>query len=84
MWAILAVLAIAGNAPEDSAVGSWRSPTKHALISVAQCGDSLCGTLVTSDDIVADPSRRDVKNSDEKLRSRRLAGVPMLGGDVSG
>lgn len=85
-----AALAMAGSAGAQSnpstsmLVGTWKSPTKNATIAIAPCGQSLCGRLQDSDDLRADPDRRDIKNKDHALRDRKLAGMLMLQGFTGG
>ncbi|USI74546.1 DUF2147 domain-containing protein [Sphingomonas morindae] len=76
-----ALLAAAMAGPSsDSAVGHWRSPTKNAVIEIQRCGASLCGRLVSSDDLRADPARKDVNNKNPALRGRPLKNMLMLSG----
>ncbi|HEY0271475.1 MAG TPA: DUF2147 domain-containing protein [Sphingomonas sp.] len=75
---LLAALLAAPSA--DTAIGRWRTETRNGIVDIRACGASLCGTLVTSDGIAADPALTDSKNKDEKLRVRPLKGVAMLSG----
>ena len=77
---LFAAFLAAGALPADTVVGTWRSPTKNAVVDIQKCGASLCGRLMSSDDIRANPQRRDVNNKDEKLRGRMLKGITMLSG----
>jgi uncharacterized protein (DUF2147 family) len=64
----------------DSVVGQWKTETRNGIVDVTRCGPSLCGTLLTSDGIRANPALKDINNKDEKLRGRQLKGVTMLQG----
>jgi uncharacterized protein (DUF2147 family) len=75
---LLAALLAAPSA--DTAVGKWRTETRNGIIDIRACGSSLCGTLVTSDGLVANPALTDSKNKDAALRSRPLKGITMLSG----
>jgi uncharacterized protein (DUF2147 family) len=75
---LLAALLAAPSA--DSAIGKWKTETRNAIIDIHLCGSSICGTLMTSDGIAANPALADSKNKDEKLRTRPLKGIAMLGG----
>ncbi len=55
------------------AVGKWRTPS-GSVIRITGGGSSITGTIVS----VKDKSRRDSKNPNKKLRSRKLAGVRMF------
>jgi uncharacterized protein (DUF2147 family) len=69
----------AGATP-DTAIGKWRTETRNAIIDIRTCGASICGTLVTSDGIAANPALADSKNKDDALRARPLKGITMLSG----
>ena len=64
----------------DGVVGQWKTETRNGIVDIERCGASICGTLVTSDGIRANPQLKDVNNKDEKLRGRELRGVLMLQG----
>ena len=78
MILLMAAAMAAGGA--DSAIGRWKTETKNGIVEVAHCGTSICGRLVTSDGIKANPDLRDTQNKDASLRTRKLAGVQILGG----
>ena len=79
MFGLLA-LAAAGAASPDMVIGRWAIPTKHGVIEIAKCGASICGTLVDSDGIRANPQLKDINNKDAAQRSRALKGLMMLKG----
>lgn len=60
--------------------GTWMTPTDEGMVEIKPCGTSVCGTLVSSDDIKKNPALTDSKNSDASLRSRPLKGLLMLSG----
>ena len=82
----LAALALAGGAllvpggayaqTAEDAFGTWKHPDNGSHISIYQCGGGLCAKVVK----VADPSRKDDKNPDEKLRTRPVVGVVIMNG----
>ncbi len=76
----LLALATAATASPDAVVGKWKTETKNAIVEISRCGPSLCGTLLTSDGIAANPGLKDVNNKDEKLRGRTLKGITMIWG----
>ncbi len=57
----------------DKAVGNWKTP-KGSVIRMSKSADRLVGTIVS----VRDKSRRDSKNPDAGLRSRKLPGIRIL------
>jgi uncharacterized protein (DUF2147 family) len=81
-----AAIAIAGGAmlasgsvraqSADDAFGTWRHPENGSHINIYQCGGGLCAKVVK----VADPSRKDDKNPDPKLRTRPVVGVVIMNG----
>ncbi len=73
-------LAAAAGASPDAVVGKWKTETKNGIVEIARCGNSLCGTLLSSDGITANPALKDTNNKDEKLRGRPLKGIRMLSG----
>ena len=60
----------------DDAFGTWRHPENGSLIEIYKCGGGLCAKVTK----VADPSRKDDKNPDPKLRSRPVVGVVIMNG----
>lgn len=77
---MILLMAAAAAASPEAAIGRWRTETRNGVVEIASCGGSICGTLVTSDGIRANPDLRDSKNKDESLRGRKLAGLQILGG----
>ena len=50
------------------------------MIEISECGQSICGKLVSSDGLKENPSLKDVNNKDESLRSRPLKNLTILKG----
>ena len=65
-------------------VGEWNTPEKHGVVRIYECGEALCGKVVTGDDIKANPSITDMKNKDESLRSRSMKGLIIFSGLTGG
>ncbi len=85
--AALAAVAMLSAAPVQVAApieGLWRTPEHNGEVAISACGAALCGRIVTSDRIKADPTIADVKNKDQALRSRPLKDLPMLQGFTGG
>ena len=76
--------ALASPALAADPTGLWQTPTNGGQVRIARCGQALCGTLITSDHIRADPNQRDARNKDEAQRGRTLRGLPMLSGFTGG
>lgn len=55
----------------EGAAGLWRTPEDGgSMVRIADCGDALCGWIVTSPRLSANPDQRDVRNRDAALRAR--------------
>lgn len=88
MIAALALLAAAALSPDaashdaagNAALGRWQTETRHGTVEISRCGPSICGHLVSSDGLRADPQLRDVHNNQAELRQRPLMGLLMLTG----
>jgi len=76
--AVAAAGALATPAFAADVTGLWATPGNGGQVEIARCGNSLCGKLVTSDNIKANPGQRDVKNKDESQRGRTLKNLQML------
>lgn len=81
---VAAAAALASPALAGDPTGLWQTPTNGGQVRIARCGEALCGTLVTSNHIRADPNLRDVRNKNEAQRNRTLRGLPMLSGFTGG
>jgi uncharacterized protein (DUF2147 family) len=71
-------VAVASPALAQDVIGLWQTQTNGGQVEIARCGNSLCGKLVNSDHIKADPSVKDAKNKDAALRDRPLKNMQML------
>ena len=84
MKKLLALAALALASPLLAAQpveGKWMTQDRDAIITIADCGKSLCGRI--SKFLVAPPQgadQRDVNNKNAKLRSRKLLGMAILTG----
>ena len=77
---LLAVPAYAAS----PASGLWRTPAYNGEVQITDCGQALCGKIVTSDRIKVDPTLTDTKNKDPALRARLIKDLPMLEGFTGG
>ncbi|KSB88224.1 hypothetical protein AS593_06425 [Caulobacter vibrioides] len=85
--AILAAVASAAFvAPAMAAdiTGLWQTETNGGQVEISRCGNSLCGKLLTSDNIKKNPALKDEKNKDPSLRTRPLKGLQLLWGFSGG
>lgn len=80
MSVALFALAASAAASPDAVVGRWKTETRNGIVEITRCSASLCGKLLSSDGINANPALKDTNNKDEKLRGRALKGLQILGG----
>jgi uncharacterized protein (DUF2147 family) len=72
--------AAAALASPAALTGRWETPTRHGVVEITPCGGSICGRLVDSDGLRANPQLRDVHNRDAGQNGRPLKGLLMLQG----
>ena len=75
---LVAAAAVAAN--PEVALGRWMTETKHGVVQIDRCGLSICGRILSSDQIRGNPELLDLRNSNPQLRSRKLLGLQILGG----
>lgn len=73
-------MAMATALGPDAVIGKWMTETRHGIVEITRCGTSICGKLLASDGLDANPAMKDINNKDKNLRGRLLKGLPMLGG----
>lgn len=83
--ALAAILPLTAGAASSSVaagaggpVGLWLTPDDHGQVEVFACGGELCGRIVTSDQLKANPGLKDAANKDPALRGRPLKGLVMM------
>jgi uncharacterized protein (DUF2147 family) len=64
--------------------GLWASPTENGQVEIYSCGPAVCGRLLTSDRIKADPATADIQNKNHGLRTRPLKGLQIFSGFAGG
>lgn len=79
-----ASLSVAPALAASPVEGLWRTPTNNGQVRISECGQALCGRIVDSDRIRADPNLADSKNKNEALRNRPLKDLLMLQGFTGG
>ena len=77
---IIGALLAGAPATSETVIGRWKTETHNAIVEIARCGPSICGRILTSDMLRANPSMKDAKNSNAALRSRPIQGMQMLSG----
>ena len=77
--AVLAVVALAAGNDAQAVTGLWNTPAEGgSVVRLDPCGDSVCGRIVTSPSVRADPDQRDIRNHDPSLRGRTIRGLLFL------
>lgn len=74
----------AGPALAADVAGLWATPTRGGQVEITKCGASVCGRLVSSEGIRADPTLKDTANADAAQRGRLLKGLLILKGFSGG
>ena len=78
----LAALVLLAPVPASAAEplsGTWRMKVGEEVdLRFAPCGEGVCGLIEDSPGLRARPDALDHRNSDPKLRTRKLKGVPFL------
>lgn len=76
---LAAGLALSPLAAAEPIAGRWVTAEKNAVVAIAPCGKTLCGTIEKF--LVPPPKgndQRDVNNPDASKRARRLIGTAIL------
>lgn len=79
---LLLIGMLLAGAPDtaETVIGRWKTETHNAIVEISHCGDSICGKILTSDMIRANPAMKDVRNANAALRTRPIQGMLMLSG----
>lgn len=64
----------------NAVIGRWRTESRGGVVEIARCGSSICGRLIDSEGLRANPDLTDRNNKDATQRSRKLMGVTLLKG----
>ena len=78
--AVGAAMLATGAAAATPVDGLWALPGSAIEVRIGPCGPAVCGTLINSNRIKADPGARDDKNKNAALRGRLLRGIVMIEG----
>jgi uncharacterized protein (DUF2147 family) len=76
--------AIALPASARDLTGLWATGTEGGRVQIYRCGTALCGKVVDAARLRTNPDLTDQRNSDPKLRNRRLRGLVVLEGFTGG
>jgi len=73
----LAAMPAASHAAQP-VLGRWETQNHKAVVEIAPCGRHICGHIVKLLPAADAGIYNDVRNSDPKLRTRPLVGLPIL------
>jgi len=80
MIGAIMLLAATATASPDMVVGRWRTEVRHGIVEITRCGQSICGSILDSDGIKANPDLADINNKDTSLRHRKVKGLQIMQG----
>lgn len=82
---VLAGLFVASTpAAAADITGIWATGSEGGRVEIYRCGTAMCGKVVDAARLRGNPDLRDVRNSDAKLRARRIKGLVVLKGFTGG
>jgi uncharacterized protein (DUF2147 family) len=81
---LAAAVALPAAASAADITGVWATQTEGGRVQIYRCGKALCGKIVDATRLRANPDQRDARNSDPKLRQRKLKGLVVLNGFTGG
>lgn len=64
--------------------GLWQTPTRGGQVEIVKCGAGLCGRIISSEGLAANPALKDEKNADPAQRGRALKNLTFLTGFSGG
>ena len=80
--AILVILA--GSPASAGIVGVWLAPARSAHIQIFQCGEAVCGRMISATRPKTNPKLLDIHNENPALRSRPMVGAIVIQGFKGG
>lgn len=75
---LAALTALALPAAARDLTGVWATGTEGGRVQIYRCGNALCGKVIDAARLRTNPDLTDQRNSDAKLRTRRLKGLVVL------
>ena len=84
LFLLIAAVTAPAAASAADITGIWATGSEGGRVEIYRCGKALCGKVVDAKRLRANPDLRDVRNSDPKLRQRKLKGLIVLNGFTGG
>jgi len=81
---LTALAALATPAAASDLTGVWATGSTGGRVQIYRCGAALCGRIIDAARLRTNPNLTDERNSDPKLRARRLKGLVVLQGFTGG
>jgi uncharacterized protein (DUF2147 family) len=72
------LLAAPATASAADITGLWSTGSEGGRVEIYRCGTALCGKVVDAARLRGNPDLRDVRNSNAKMRTRRIMGLVVL------
>ena len=66
------------RADQSDILGRWRTTQHGGVVEIYHCGGALCGRVVDSERLRANPNLLDERNHNRTLRSRRVMDLVVL------
>lgn len=82
--AAASLFAMPATASAADITGIWATGTEGGRVQIYRCGKALCGKIVGASRLRGNPDLRDQRNSDPKLRTRKIKGLVVLNGFTGG
>ena len=83
--ALPALLVIMAGSPAVAGItGMWLAPARSAHIKIYQCGEAVCGRMISATRPRVNPQLLDVHNQDPALRHRSMVGAIVIQGFTGG
>lgn len=73
------MLSVTGASAAEPITGRWVTEERDAIVEIKPCGNTTCGTIARF--LVPPPDgldQRDINNPEQRLRTRKLLGLPIL------
>lgn len=79
MYALALAVALTGARAGSDISGVWKTPVDGgSTVRIEPCGEWVCGRVLSSPRLTSFPDQKDVRNRDEALRGRPIAGLLIL------
>lgn len=81
---LVAPALLASPALAAEPTGLWQTASRGGQVEIYRCGAALCGRLVSSEGLKADPNLKDTANANAAQRGRALKNLTIMSGFSGG